>query len=196
MSLLNLSLAGLAAIALQLPAPPPPVAGPIHSSVHDQQDGSRSLDLRLGETVTFTFEGWKPVLASVAAADPTVIQARMPQSLDLTLPETRTPYGVVAKPGEADPHPLNYAAPGTVTMTLVPYQSGTLLLVENGLDRPFRYHAATLTALPDGRMGGRSTTLCPAKPTIGTVESWGARFQALLVIRFEEADPADLSCRM
>lgn len=188
---------GLALLGLQAgPAAPPRAQGAVTSSVQDQQDGSRSLDLRLGQTVTFTFDGWKPVLSSVAPADAAALAARIPAGLDPTLPETRTPYGIAAKPGATDPHPLNHAAPGTVVMTLAPHGAGTLLLVENGLATPFRYHAATASVLPDGRFGGRSTTLCPARPAIGTVETWAARFDALLIVKFEAAGPDDMACHM
>ena len=192
----RLSSLSLVLLALQALAASPLAPGATRSSVHDQADGSRSLDLRLGETVTLAFDGWKPVLKSAARADAAALAARIPSAVDPTLPETRTPYDVSAPKGGGDPHPLNHAAPGTVAMTLVPYGTGTLMLVENGLDAPFRYHAATASTLPDGRFGGRSTTLCPARPGIGTVESWAARFEALLVVRFEPADPADIACHM
>ena len=81
-------------------------------------------------------------------------------------------------------------------MTLVPYQTGTILLVENGLDTAFRYHAATMQPMPGSGAKGFSTTLCPAKPGIGTVETWAARFASLLVIKFEPSAPGDAICRM
>ena len=189
------ALAILTAVSLQPAAPAP--AAPLASSTHDQADGQRTLDLKVGETVTLTFdERWRPTIVAKATVDGQALSARMPRPID---PNDKSAAGaqpglMTATPGAKDAHPLNHAARGTVVMSLAPYSGGgLLLLVEDGLDKPFRYHAATLRRLPDGRSGGRSTSLCPAKPGVGTVESWAQPFDSLLVVRFE-AVTDDLSC--
>ena len=187
----------LAVALLQAGAPPGPAVAGGRSNLHaPSADGFRPLELRLGERVVLTFDaGWQPTLVSVQAADPADIERRLAVPIDLQTPETPTAIPRYQPSGGSDPRPLNHAAKGTVAMTLIPYQTGTLLLVENGLDKGFRYHAATLATSPDGRLGGRSTTLCPVKPVIGTVETWAARYEALAVVRFEAVDPSDQACR-
>ena len=170
------------------------VAQSAASSVKDQ-GAVRPLKLVLGESVVIRLDStFKSVLLSTSRADATATAARLSAPVDLQTPQTPTSIPVLEKDG--DPRRLNKAAPGTIIMTLVPYKTGTLLLVENGLDTPFRYHAATMQPMPGGGERGVSTTLCPAEPEIGTVETWAARFASLLVVKFEPSAPGDASCRM
>ena len=173
----------------------PPTAQGVTSSVKDQ-GAVRPLNLVLGESVVIRMDAaFKPVLISASRADANATSARLSAPIDLQTPETSVGITVTDKDGD-DPKRLNRAAPGTIIMTLVPYQTGTILLVENGLDTAFRYHAATMQPIPGGGARGSSTTLCPAKPGIGTVETWAARFASLLVIKFEPSAPGDANCRM
>lgn len=173
----------------------PPAIQSVASSVKDQ-GAVRPLNLVLGESVVIEMDAYfKPVLLSASRADPNATAARLPVPINLQTPQTSVGIAVFDKDG-SDPKKLNRAAPGTIIMTLVPYQTGTMLLVENGLDTSFRYHAATMRPIPGGGAKGSSTTLCPAKPGIGTVETWAARFASLLVIKFEPTAPGDASCRM
>ena len=173
---------------------PSPAAETTASSVRDQ-GAVRSLNFVLGESVVITLDvDFKPVLQSATLADAETVAARLPAPIDLQTPETPNSMPVYGQNG--DSKKLNRAAPGTILLTLVPYQTGTMLYIDNGLDAPFRYHAATMQPVAGSGASGSSTTLCPAKPGVGTVETWAARFASLLIVKIEPSAPGDASCRM
>src|SRR5579875_3040284 len=147
-------LASLALAAAMQSAPAAASSAPARSQVVES-GGMRIVDLKRGDRIVLTFDDQlRPTLQSVSDAHPIPI-----------------PAAGTHMTGN-DPHPLNHAAPGTVVMNFAADGQNTQLHIENGLDRPIRFHGVIFLNRPDGTVVAKRTTLCPAFPKIGDSENW------------------------
>ena len=120
------------------------------------------------------------------------------QGLPVIVSATAVGPGAALPPGEgrrlAPGGGLNSAEPGTIVMTLGGVrETGSILKIENGLDRAIRYDAGMAYVL-QGQVRTEMTNVCSVVPGIVGFEHWDLPIIQIIAVNLRQTDDTSPVC--